>query len=72
MGRVIIGMVMGVFVQVLLILMVPVHNHRPAAVIIPTGTMEAVLAEVRVPILAVEVPVQAIIVKGLVVAEEPI
>ena len=72
MGRVIIGMVMGVFVQVLLILMAPVHNHRPAAVIIPTGTMEPVLVEVRVPIVAVEVPVQAIIVKGLVVAEEPI
>ena len=71
MGRVIIGMVMGVFVQVLLILMVPVHNHRPAAVIILTGIMGHVLAEVRVLIVVVEAPVQAIIVKGLVVAEEP-
>ena len=63
---------MGVFVQVLLILMVPVRNRHPVAVIIPTGIMGAVLAEVPVPIAAVEVPVQAIIVKGSVVAEEPI
>ena len=62
---------MGVFVQVLLILMVPVRNRHPVAVIIPTGIMGAVLAEAQVPIAAVEVPVQAIIAKGLAVAEEP-
>ena len=63
-------MVMGVFVQVLLILMVPVHNHHLVAVIILIGTTGAVLAEAQVPIVAVAVPIQAIIVKGLAVAVE--
>lgn len=63
-------MVMGVIVQVLLILMVPVHSHHPVAVIILTGTMEAVLAEIPVLIVAGVVPTQVTLVKDLVVAEE--